>query len=86
MSETKIVQTEVDMEVYRTLKVVASIEKKSLKEVVREILKDYAEKRKKKILEEVENDPIWEAVGLLEMDDENASERDDWGVPEWQSE
>jgi len=86
MSETKIVQTEVDMEVYRTLKAVASIEKKPLKEVVREILKDYAEKRKKKILEEVENDPIWEAVGLLEMDDENASERDDWGVPEWQSE
>lgn len=86
MSETKVVQTEVEMDVYKTLKAVASIEKKSLKEVLREILRDYAEKKKKKLLEEVENDPIWEAVGLLDIDDENASERDDWGVPEWQSE
>ena len=86
MSKTKVVQTEVDMDVYKTLKAVASIEKKSLKEVLREILRDYAEKKKKKLLEEVENDPIWEAVGLLDIDDESASERDDWGVPEWQSE
>ncbi|WP_297548130.1 hypothetical protein [Thermococcus sp.] len=86
MSETKVVQTEVEMDVYKTLKAVASIEKKSLKEVLREILRDYAEKKKKKLLEEVENDPIWEAVGLLDIADENASERDDWGVPEWQSE
>ncbi|QDA31764.1 hypothetical protein FH039_09340 [Thermococcus indicus] len=83
MSETKVVQTEVDMEVYRTLKAVASAEKKPLKEIIREILRDYAEKKKKKLLEEVEKDPIWEAVGLLETNEEDASERDDWGVPEW---
>ncbi len=86
MSTTKIVQTDVDIETYEILRAVASLEKKPLKEILRSILRDYAKKEKEKLLKELHNDPLWRSIGLLDTDEEDLSERDDWGVVGWESE
>ncbi|WP_461864660.1 hypothetical protein [Thermococcus sp.] len=46
------------------------------------------EKRKKRegILKELHNDPLWKSIGLLDTEEEDLSERDDWGVVKWESE
>ncbi|WP_297503273.1 hypothetical protein [Thermococcus sp.] len=74
-----------DMETYEILRAVASLERKSLKEVLRSIIRDYAKKEKEKILSELHHDPLWKSIGLLDMDEEDLSERDDWGVVEWKA-
>ncbi len=86
MSTTKIVQTDVDIETYEILRAVASLERKPLKEILRSILRDYAKKEKEKLLKELHSDPLWKGIGLLNLEEEDLSERDDWGVVEWESE
>ncbi len=48
--------------------------------------KDGNEKAAKKLLKELHSDPLWRSIGLLDIDEEDLSERDDWGVVKWESE
>ncbi len=43
-------------------------------------------KATKKLLKELHSDPLWRSIGLLNIDEEDLSERDDWGVVKWESE
>ena len=36
-------------------------------------------------LQEIENDPIWKAFGVVELKGRKTSHDDDWGVVEWRS-
>lgn len=86
MPETKVVQTEIDLQTYRILKTIALQRGVPLKEVIRESLRAYAEAKEKELLKEVQKDPIWKGIGLLKTEDPEASEKDTWGVVEWSSE
>jgi phage terminase small subunit len=79
------VQTEVDDETHEVLKMLAILRDKSLKEIAREALEEYAKKHKKEVEKLIQKDPIWDTIGVLELE-EDASEREDWGTVEWQSE
>ncbi|MPW39967.1 ribbon-helix-helix protein, CopG family [Thermococcus sp. 101 C5] len=79
------VQTEVDDETHEVLKMLAILRGKSLKEIAREALEEYAKKHKKEVEKLIQKDPIWDTIGVLELE-EDASEREDWGTVEWQSE
>ncbi|WP_048150510.1 hypothetical protein [Palaeococcus ferrophilus] len=86
MSSTKIVQTELDMETYRALKAMAVDRGVPLKEILREILREYAESAEKEMLREVHEDPLWKGIGLLKRAEKDESEKDEWGTVEWSSE
>jgi len=79
------VQTEVDDETHEVLKMLAILRDKSLKEIAREALEKYAKEHKKEVEKLIQKDPIWNTIGVLELE-EDASEREDWGTVEWQSE
>lgn len=79
------VQTEVNGETHEVLKMLAILRGKSLKEIAREALEEYAKKHKKEVEKLIQEDPIWDTIGVLELE-EDASEREDWGTVEWQSE
>lgn len=79
------VQTEVNSETHDILKMLAILRRKSLKEIAREALEEYAKKHKKELEDLIQKDPIWGTIGVLELE-EDASEREDWGTVEWQSE
>lgn len=82
----KVVQTEVDQNTYNVLKAIAIHRGVPLKEVIREILRNYTETHKKELVENIYKDPIWKGIGLLNTGDPEASEKDTWGVVEWSSE
>ena len=84
--KVKIVQTEVDLGTYHTLRAIAVHRGVPLKEVIREILRNYAETYKRELIKEIHEDPIWKGIGLLNTGDPRASEKDDWGVVKWSSE
>ena len=44
------------------------------------------EKVRKRNLKDLRGDPLWKGIGLLDMDEDDSSDRDDWGVVEWKSE
>ena len=73
------------METYEILKMLAIKKRIPLKAVLRDILTEYAKKLKEDIEKEIYKDPIWKGIGLLDIEDTKASERDDWGVVEWRS-
>ncbi len=79
------IQTEVDDKTYRMLKKIALLRGKSLKEIVREAVSKYVEESKKDIEKATKEDSIWKAVGVFEVESD-ASEKDDWGCVDWQSE
>jgi len=79
------VQTEVNGETHDVLKMLAILRGKSLKEIAREALEEYAKKHKKEVEKLIQEDSIWDTIGVLELE-EDASEREDWGTVEWQSE
>ncbi|USH00857.1 hypothetical protein K1720_02975 [Thermococcus argininiproducens] len=82
----KVVQTEIDQSTYNVLKAIAIHRGVPLKEIIREILRDYTETHKKELVENIHKDPIWEGIGLLNTGDPEASEKDTWGVVGWSSE
>jgi len=86
MSSVKIVQTELDMKTYRILRAIAIHKGVPLKEVLREILKEYAKNQEKELLQEIHEDPFWKGIGLLKIKDRDESEKDTWSVVEWSSE
>ena len=73
------VQTEVDEETYNMLKRIALLKGKSLKEIVREAIENYIKENRESIESTIRKDSIWKAVGVFEVE-EDASERDDWGI------
>ena len=79
------VQTELDEGLYKELKKIAIMRRKSLKEVVREAIARYVAENKREVEDRIEKDSIWKAVGVFEAE-EDTSERDDWGCVDWQSE
>jgi len=79
------IQTEVDDKTYKMLKRIALLRGKSLKEVVREAISKYIEDSKKEMEKATRGNSIWKAVGVFEVESD-ASERDDWGCVDWQSE
>jgi len=44
------------------------------------------EKPRRRNSKDPRKDPLWEGIGLLDMDEDDSSDRDDWGVVEWKSE
>ena len=84
MGTTTHIQTEVDKETHNVLKMLAMLTGRSLKEIAREALTKYALENKRKVEEALKNDPVWKTIGVLELE-EDASERDDWGIVEWRS-
>ncbi len=43
-------------------------------------------REKGEALKELHSDPLWKSIGLLDTEEEDLSERDEWGVVEWESE
>lgn len=41
---------------------------------------------RREALKELHGDPLWRSIGLLDTEEEDLSERDDWGVVKWESE
>ncbi|MBC7115401.1 MAG: hypothetical protein H5T47_07250 [Archaeoglobi archaeon] len=86
MSSFKFIQTEVDPETYRILRAIAIHRGVPLKEVLREIMRDYTEAQRRELIKKIHEDPIWKGIGMLKTRDPEESEKDTWGVIEWQSE
>ena len=40
----------------------------------------------KELLKELHGDPLWRSIGLLDTEEDDLSERDNWGVVEWEGE
>jgi len=79
------IQTEVDDKTYKMLTRIASLKGKSLKEIVRDAISKYIEDNREELEKVTREDTIWKAVGVFEVESD-ASERDDWGCVDWQSE
>ncbi|MHA1608313.1 MAG: hypothetical protein ACTSWP_12420 [Candidatus Freyarchaeota archaeon] len=84
MGKTVYVQTYVDEATYRALKSIALADGRSIR-VVRKAIEKYVEDNRGRVEEAVRSDPIWKAVGVIEVE-EDASEKDDWSCLEWQPE
>lgn len=74
MSEIINIQTKLDKKSYAKLRYVSSLEKKTLKDAVREAIAEYVARHEG----ELEKDPFFKTLGSLETKEKNWSERKDW--------
>jgi hypothetical protein len=74
MTETKHIQTSIDMVTYDHLMHLSRLKKKSLKETIKEAVMEYLGIHEKEIM----SDPFFELVGSFSTEEGNFSERDDW--------
>ncbi len=74
MTETKHIQTSIDMITYDHLIHLSKLKKKSLKETIKEAIVEYLGRHEKEIM----SDSLFKMVGSFKTVEGNFSERDDW--------
>ncbi len=74
MTTIKHIQTSLDMVTYDHLRHLSRIKNKSLKETIKEAIREYLGRHEKEIM----NDSLFRLVGSFKTDEGNFSERDDW--------
>ena len=74
MTTIKHIQTSLDMVTYDHLRHLSRIKNKSLKETIKEAIREYLGRHEKEIM----NDSLFRMVGSFKTDEGNFSERDDW--------
>ena len=74
MTTIKHIQTSLDMVTYDHLRHLSRIKNKSLKETIKEAIREYLGRHVKEIM----NDSLFRLVGSFKTDEGNFSERDDW--------
>ncbi|MBU4076084.1 MAG: hypothetical protein KKD46_03755 [Euryarchaeota archaeon] len=74
MTAIKHIQTSLDMVTYDHLRHLSRIKNKSLKETIKEAIREYLGKHEKEIM----NDSLFRLVGSFRTDEGDFSERDDW--------
>lgn len=74
MKRKKVVQTEVDLTTHARLQHIADRRSIPLKALVREALRNYADR----LEGDIESDPAFEMIGCWDLKGKNWSERKDW--------
>ena len=74
MTSIKHIQTNIDMVTYDHLRHLSRIKNKSLKETIKEAIREYLGRHEKEIM----SDSLFRLVGSFRTDEGNFSERDDW--------
>ncbi len=74
MTAIKHIQTSLDMVTYDHLKHLSRVKNKSLKETIKEAIREYLGRHEKEIM----SDSLFRLVGSFKTDEGDFSERDDW--------
>ncbi len=74
MTETKHIQTNIDMVTYDHLIHLSRLRKKSLKETIKEAIIEYLRRHENEIM----SDSLFKLVDSFRTEEGNFSERDDW--------
>lgn len=70
----KVVQTEIELDIYGRLCHLAARDKRSIKAVVRDAISDYVDHQEG----DISQDPIFEFMGSIDQEGSDWSHRKDW--------